>query len=231
MRIQVEDFKSTQWVYTRTRFFIFRRQWVLSGGNWHLINAHDGHEEGMEIGGSSISADMTTKEIPTMKISTQMTSATPMSSSAPTSIMASMSSKQEMRSLDPRGCTPPMIFRPGYNVNPLPPATFASTKSSLTIPAKLTHAHGWLALNLVNSGAVTKLGISLDAHSILLCCRRSLCYLKGGQGQLKKKNSMVVYPAWINTARSRTSLLANVIRSSSSWTKRLVSIMFDSRRV
>lgn len=159
----------------------------------------------MKIGGSSISADMTTKEIPTMKISTQMTSATPMSSSAPTSIMASMSSKQEMRSLDPRGCTPPMIFRPGYNVNPLPPATFASTKSSLTIPAKLTH--GWLALNLVNSGAVTKLGISLDAHSILLCCRRSLCYLKGGQGQLKKK---------FNGRVSITSLLANVIRSSSS---------------
>lgn len=60
-----------------------------------------------------------------------------------------------------------MMFNPGYNVSSLPPETCANTTSALlTIPANYTQ--GWLALNLVNSGAVSKLGVSLDAHSIYI---------------------------------------------------------------
>lgn len=60
-----------------------------------------------------------------------------------------------------------MMFKPGYNVSSLPPATCANTTSSqLTIPANSTQ--GWLALNLVNSGAVSKLAVSLDAHSMFV---------------------------------------------------------------
>jgi len=58
-----------------------------------------------------------------------------------------------------------MMFKPGYNVSSLPPSTCANTSSfQLTIPANYTQ--GWLALNLVNSGAVSKLAVSLDAHSM-----------------------------------------------------------------
>ncbi|KAJ5418698.1 uncharacterized protein N7487_002248 [Penicillium crustosum] len=49
----------------------------------------------------------------------------------------------------------------------LPPETCTNTSSSLlTIPAD--HTSGWLALNLVNSGAVSKLHVSLDAHSMFV---------------------------------------------------------------
>ena len=60
-----------------------------------------------------------------------------------------------------------MMFRQGYNVSSLPPETCTNTSSSLlTIPAD--HTSGWLALNLVNSGAVSKLHVSLDAHSMFV---------------------------------------------------------------
>ncbi len=57
------------------------------------------------------------------------------------------------------------MFNPGFNISSLPPATCANTTSPLlTIPANYTQ--GWLAVNLVNSGAVSKLAVSLDAHSM-----------------------------------------------------------------
>lgn len=57
------------------------------------------------------------------------------------------------------------MFRPGYNSSSLPPQTCANTTSELlTIPANLTQ--GWLALNLVNAGSVSKLSVSVDGHSM-----------------------------------------------------------------
>lgn len=70
-----------------------------------------------------------------------------------------------MDSLSPRGCMPPMMFKPGFNISSLPPESCTNTTSELlTIPANNTQ--GWLALNLVNAGSVSKLGVSLDAHSM-----------------------------------------------------------------
>ncbi|KAI4245837.1 MAG: hypothetical protein L6R42_010101, partial [Xanthoria sp. 1 TBL-2021] len=79
--------------------------------------------------------------------------------------MDSSMNMQAMGPLSPRGCTPPMMFKPGFNISSLPSETCVNTTSPLlTIHANRTQ--GWLALNLVNSGAVSKLGVSLDAHSM-----------------------------------------------------------------
>jgi hypothetical protein len=96
------------------------------------------------------------------------------SSSVPKSGMLSMSSmpsmpemSSPMTSLTPRGCTPPMMFKPGFNSSSLPPDTCTNTTSSLlTIHGNSTQ--GWLALNLVNAGSVSKLGVSLDAHTMFV---------------------------------------------------------------
>lgn len=67
--------------------------------------------------------------------------------------------------LTPRGCTPPMMFKPGYNMSSLPLDTCINTTSPLmTVTGNATI--GWLALNLVNSGSVAKLSVSLGAHSM-----------------------------------------------------------------
>jgi hypothetical protein len=95
-------------------------------------------------------------------------------SSRPTMAMAGMSSMatsmemaQSMKSLGPRGCTPPMMFRNGYNMSSLPSETCVNTTSrQLNISAN--SSRGWLALNLVNSGAVSAIRVSLDAHSMIV---------------------------------------------------------------
>jgi len=93
-------------------------------------------------------------------------SASPGASSTMSAMVMSGTS-QAMSSLSPRGCTAPMMFRDGYDINSLPAETCTNTTSSLlTIPANL--AQGWLALNLVNSGAATSLRVSLDAHSMFV---------------------------------------------------------------
>lgn len=67
--------------------------------------------------------------------------------------------------LSARGCTPPMLFRPGYNISSLVPDTCKNTTSpQLLISANASQ--GWLALNLVNSGGVSALRVSLDRHSM-----------------------------------------------------------------
>ncbi|KAK4979554.1 hypothetical protein LTR28_003965 [Elasticomyces elasticus] len=112
---------------------------------------------------------------PMMPMSTvAMVSMTSMSSMPSMSGMSGMSgtsgnsaSSPPSTSLTPRGCTPPKMFRPGFNASSLPPDTCTNTTSPLlTIPANYTQ--GWLALNLVNSGAVSQLGVSLDAHSMFV---------------------------------------------------------------
>ncbi|KUL88246.1 hypothetical protein ZTR_05057 [Talaromyces verruculosus] len=95
-------------------------------------------------------------------MSSSTTSDTTMASStAMASVMPSMSNVP----LTPRGCTPVMNFRPGFNASSLPPDTCTNTTSPLlAIPANTTQ--GWLALNLVNSGSISDLSVSLDAHSL-----------------------------------------------------------------
>ncbi|KAJ5343453.1 hypothetical protein N7541_008006 [Penicillium brevicompactum] len=67
--------------------------------------------------------------------------------------------------LSARGCMPPMLFRQGYNISSLPPDTCENTTSpQLLISANASQ--GWLALNLVNSGGVSALRVSLDRHSM-----------------------------------------------------------------
>ena len=74
-------------------------------------------------------------------------------------------SSMSMSKLSPRGCTPTMMFRQGFNNSSLPPDTCAnSTSTLLNIPANTTG--GWLALNLANSGGVSMLRVSLDSHSM-----------------------------------------------------------------
>ncbi|KAI9680058.1 MAG: hypothetical protein M1817_005074 [Caeruleum heppii] len=71
---------------------------------------------------------------------------------------------QAEKGLSPRGCSAPMMFRSGFDAKSLPPEScLPTTTEYLTIQANQTQ--GWLALNLVNSGSVSKLSISLDAHS------------------------------------------------------------------
>lgn len=82
-----------------------------------------------------------------------------------TGTMTAMS--PSMTALNPRGCVPPMMFKPGFSPSSLPPRTCTNTSSPLLrIPAH--HARGWLALNLVNAGAVSRLRVSLDAHSMFV---------------------------------------------------------------
>ena len=57
------------------------------------------------------------------------------------------------------------MFRPGFNLSSLLPESCTNTSSPLlAIPAD--SSGGWLALNLVNGGAVSKLSVSLDGHSM-----------------------------------------------------------------
>lgn len=108
----------------------------------------------------SMAQDMTMA--PTSTSSSELTLT---SSTMPMSSMSNMSSA--MTSLSPRGCTPPMMLKPGFNSSSLPPETCTNTTSALlTIPGNSTQ--GWLALNLVNAGSVSKLGVSLDAHSMFV---------------------------------------------------------------
>lgn len=72
-----------------------------------------------------------------------------------------------MDSLNPRGCMPPMMFKPGFNISSLPPETCINTTSPLLV-ISTDQSRGWLALNLVNSGAVSALRVSLDGHSMFV---------------------------------------------------------------
>jgi len=56
-----------------------------------------------------------------------------------------------------------MMFRPGYNISSLPPQACSNTTSPL-FKIDANYIQGWLALNLVNAGAVSQLAVSLDSH-------------------------------------------------------------------
>ncbi|EON65842.1 hypothetical protein W97_05084 [Coniosporium apollinis CBS 100218] len=118
---------------------------------------------GMETSGGMISSLSVTASA---TVSQPPTEPSVMSTMMP---MSSMSSMSDMGSspLGPHGCTPPMMFKPGYNLTSLPPETCTNTTSSLlTIPAN--YSQGWLALNLVNAASVSRMSVSVDAHSMFV---------------------------------------------------------------
>ena len=80
--------------------------------------------------------------------------------------MSTMSDMSQM-ALGPRGCSPPMMFRPGLNASSLPPETCTNTTSEL-FKFTADASRGWTALHLVNAGAVSRLSISLDGHSMFV---------------------------------------------------------------
>ncbi|PYH94878.1 hypothetical protein BO71DRAFT_378813 [Aspergillus ellipticus CBS 707.79] len=84
-----------------------------------------------------------------------------------TMTMSGMSPSMTMTSLTPRGCSPPMMFRKGFNSSSLPPDTCSNTSSPL-LTIRTDSGGGWLALNLVNSGASSRLHVSFDAHSMFV---------------------------------------------------------------
>ncbi|KAK2609370.1 hypothetical protein QQS21_002151 [Conoideocrella luteorostrata] len=87
---------------------------------------------------------------------------------SPTNAVKRHGMKMEgMNAIGPRGCMSPMMFKPGFDQSSLPPETCTNTTSPLlVIPA--VESNGWLALNLVNSGAISALSISLDGHSMFV---------------------------------------------------------------
>jgi Multicopper oxidase len=121
------------------------------------------------------SSDATTMDMEMMTMTSSMSTSMsmshmstmpPMSSESSTSGVSGMSGMSgDMSALDPRGCSPPMMFRPGYNIDSLPLSTCTNTTSDLLkIPANTTQ--GWLSLNLVNAASVAKMSVSLDGHSM-----------------------------------------------------------------
>merc|ERR1712093_269443 len=115
-----------------------------------------------DMGASSMASDMTMAPSPTSPPSQAAVSSSTMEMS---SMSTMLGMAPGMDSLTPRGCMPPMMFKPGFNISSLPPESCTNTTSELlTIPANNTQ--GWPALNLVNAGSVSKLGVSLDAHSM-----------------------------------------------------------------
>jgi hypothetical protein len=89
-----------------------------------------------------------------------------MTTSTASSAMASMSGMSGM-SLGPRGCSMPMMFKAGFNVSSLTPETCSNTTSEL-FTFNANASQGWVALNLVNAGAISRLSVSLDGHSMFV---------------------------------------------------------------
>ncbi len=90
-----------------------------------------------------------------------------MSTTAVASSTSAMSGMQAMTTLNPKGCVPPMMYKPGYNLTSFALQPCVNTTSPF-LHIAANQSLGWLSLNLVNSGAVTKLAISLDGHSMVV---------------------------------------------------------------
>lgn len=86
---------------------------------------------------------------------------------ASTAPMASMSGMMDMSmsKLGPKGCSMQVMFKPGFDASSLPPETCNSTTSDLFM-LNVDSPLGWAAIHLVNAGAVSRLTVSLDAHSM-----------------------------------------------------------------
>lgn len=137
-------------------------------------------------------------------------------------------SGMQMDSLNALGCTPPMMFKPGYSIDSFAPVTCTSTTSPLlTIPAN--YSQGWLALHLVNAAATSKLRVSLDAHSMFVFAADGL-YVKMQEVKVAMSYSSIYYTT-DRVFRCSQLRLANAIRSWSDSTKHLGSTISDLLRI
>lgn len=176
--------------------------------------AHKNIFEGLDM------HDMTIHPSPTLPRTAASATATP---------YAAVVQTEKTSGLGPRGCTKPMMFKPGFDQASLPAETCANTTSPLlVVPAD--QKNGWLALNLVNSGAVSALSVSLDAHSMFV-------YATDGeytQPQEVKVRSQVLgfAGAWSALTYYRYCIWswARGTRSWSSWTKNPRATFSDSQR-
>jgi len=169
---------------------------------------------GMSMGGMVERADTMSMQM-SMPMSMIMATPTTSSMSMKASTMASMSqmasSMPMPTSLNARGCAPPMMFKPGYNLSSLPPESCTNTSAPLyTIQANDTD--GWLALNLLNAGSVSKLAVSLDSHSMYVYAADGL-YVTLQEIKASIQFPLSPLPANTNKApRSSISRLDSVIR-------------------
>jgi len=84
-----------------------------------------------------------------------------------TSSMATVSGIADMSSLGPKGCSMQMMFKPGFNASSLPPEICSNTTSEQFM-FDVDASQGWAAVHLVNAGAVSRLSVSLDGHSMFV---------------------------------------------------------------
>ncbi|KAL1582284.1 hypothetical protein WHR41_09162 [Cladosporium halotolerans] len=155
---------------------------MSSSGNLELPRSSSAASQDMALMDDTASSVSTTELRP-------MTKSVPSSSQRPMGSMPQrkrqmMDMSDMATSLGPRGCTPPTMFRPGYNASDLPPETCTKTMAPLlTIPAN--SSSGWLALNLVNAGSTSKLTVSLDSHTM---------YVYAADGLFVKMQEIEVLP-------------------------------------
>lgn len=136
---------------------------MSSSGNREMSRSSSAASQDMTLMDDTANSVSTTHPMP-MTMSVSSSSA---GGSTPQHKRQTMDMSDMATSLGPRGCTPPTMFRPGYNASDLPQETCTETMAPLlTIPAN--SSSGWLALNLVNAGSTSKLTASLDSHTMFV---------------------------------------------------------------
>jgi len=135
----------------------------------------------------------------------------------------------KMGSLGPRGCMPPMMFKPGFNLTSLPPETCSNTTSPLLI-VSANQTTGWLALNLVNSGAVSALSVSLDGHSMFVYAADGL-YVTLQEVKVAMTSLCSGFHPLLTFTRYFTWNWANGIRLWLSWISDLGTTISGSRPI
>lgn len=71
------------------------------------------------------------------------------------------------KDISPRGCTPTMMLRPGFNMSDLSTQTCSNTSSHIAV-ISADPEDGWVALHLANTGSVSDLSFSIDGHSMMV---------------------------------------------------------------
>lgn len=107
---------------------------------------------------------MTMAEMPASEENTSTSGTGTGTSSSP---MVSMSGMSDMFTLGPKGCSMPMMFKPGFNASSLPPETCSNTTSDVFM-FEVDPSRGWAALHMVNAAAVSRMSVSLDGHSMIV---------------------------------------------------------------
>jgi len=96
---------------------------------------------------------------------TDTSTASPTGTSNPD--MTTMSGMSDISTLGPKGCSMPMMFKPGFNASSLPQETCSNTTSDVFM-FDVDASRGWAALHLVNAAAVSRMSVSLDGHSMIV---------------------------------------------------------------